>query len=47
MECIKEQPLFEIETFCNILHAFTVTFEQFNAPLLNFLKHVVYMLYPY
>ncbi len=30
---IKVQHLFEIEIFGNIL--FTVTFEQFNAPLLN------------
>ncbi len=26
---------FEIEIFCNILNVFTVTFDQFNAYLLN------------
>ncbi len=27
--------LFEIEIFCNIIHVFTVTFEQFNTTLSN------------
>ncbi len=27
--------LFEMETFCNIINVFTVTFDQFNASLLN------------
>jgi len=31
----KERDLFEIEIFCNIIHIFTVTFDQFNASLLN------------
>jgi len=31
----NEQHLFEIEVFCNIKHVFTVTFDQFNASLLN------------
>ncbi len=31
----KEQQLFEIEIFCNITNAFTVTFDQFYASLLN------------
>ncbi len=30
---LKEQHLFEIETFCNII--FAVTFDQFNASLLT------------
>ncbi len=31
----KEQHLFEIEIFCNIINVFTVTLHQFNAYLLN------------
>jgi len=31
----KKQPLFEIEIFVNIIKVFTVTFDQFNAYLLN------------
>jgi len=31
----KEQHLFEIEVFCNIISVFTFTFDQFNAFLLN------------
>ncbi len=31
----KQQHLFEIETYCNILHDYTVTFDQFNVPLFN------------
>jgi len=27
--------LFEIEIFCNIINAFTLTFEQFNVSFLN------------
>ncbi len=34
-ESSKEQHLFEVEIFCNIIHVFTVTFDQFNASLLN------------
>jgi len=34
-ESSKEQHLFEIKVFCNILNDFTNTFEQLNAPLLN------------
>ncbi len=33
--CSKEQHLFEIATFCYIVYVFTVTFDQFNASLLN------------
>ncbi len=35
VESWKEQHLFESEIFCNIINAFTVTFDQFNASLLN------------
>ncbi len=31
----KEQHLFQIEIFCNILNVFTVTFDRFNVYLLN------------
>ncbi len=31
----KEQHLFEIEIFCNIINVFTDTFGQFNASILN------------
>ncbi len=31
----KQPHLFEIEVFCNIIHFLTVTFDQFNAILLN------------
>ncbi len=31
----KEQHLFEIEMFCNIIKIFTVTIDHFNATLLN------------
>ncbi len=31
----KEQYLFEIEMFCKMLNIFAVTFDQFNASLLN------------
>ncbi len=34
IESSKEQHLFEIEAFCNIINVFTVTFEQFNASTL-------------
>ncbi len=33
MESLKEQQLFELGIFCNIMHVFTVN--QFNASLLN------------
>ncbi len=36
----KEQHLFEIEIFCNIINAFTVTFDQFNVSLMNKSIHV-------
>ncbi len=29
----KKQRLFEIETFCNIINVFTVTFNQYNVSL--------------
>ncbi len=35
MQSSKEQHLFEIEIFCNIINVFTATFDQFNASLLN------------
>jgi len=35
LENSKEQHLFEIENFCNIINEFTVTFDQFNASLLG------------
>ncbi len=31
----KEYHLFEVEMVCNIINVFTVTFDQFNASLLN------------
>ncbi len=34
IESSKEQHLFEIETFWNIINVFTVTFDQFNASLM-------------
>ncbi len=35
IESSKEQHLFEIEIFCNVINVFTITFDQFNASLLN------------
>ncbi len=35
IESSKEKHLFEIEIFCYIINAFTVTFDQFNESLLN------------
>ncbi len=32
---LKKQHLFKTEIFCNIKNVFTVTFDQFNASLLN------------
>ncbi len=34
-ESSKEQHLFEIDIFCNIVHVFTVTFDQLTASLLE------------
>ncbi len=34
-ESSKEQHLFEIEIFSNIINVFAVTFDQFNASLMN------------
>jgi len=34
MESLKEQYLFQIEKFCNIINIFTVNFDQFNAKVL-------------
>ncbi len=34
MEGTKEQRMFELEIFCNIINVF-VTFDQFNSSLLN------------
>jgi len=42
---LKEQHLFEIEIFCNIINVFTFTFNQFNAPLLN--KSINFFVFPY
>ncbi len=41
IESSKEQHLFEIENFCNIINVFTVTFDQFIKKLLKcyFSKH--------
>ncbi len=35
IESSKEQHLFEIEIFCNIINVFTGTFDQLNASLIN------------
>ncbi len=35
IESSKEQHLFQIEIFCDIINVFTVTFDQFNASLMN------------
>ncbi len=37
---MHEQPLSEIEVFCNIFKVFTDTLDQFNASLMN--KSIVY-----
>jgi len=45
IESSKEQHLFEIEIYCNIINYFTVTFDQFNAinkmiiKSINFFEH--------
>ncbi len=36
----KEWHLFEVEIVCNIINVFTVTFDQFNASLLNKVNHL-------
>ncbi len=45
IERSKDQYLFEIEIFCNIINVLTVKFDQFNASLLNksinFLKNIL------
>ncbi len=41
-----EQHLFEIEIFCNIIHVFTVTFNQLNASLLNKSINFLFFLTP-
>ncbi len=43
-ESSKEQHLFETEIFCNITNVFIVTFDQFNAFLLN--KSINFLLTP-
>ncbi len=43
----KEQSIFEIEIFCNIIVTFTVTFDEFIASFMNINKYywtVVYLL---
>ncbi len=35
IESSKEQHFFKIEIFCYIINVFTVTFDQFNASLIN------------
>ncbi len=39
----KEQHLFEIETFCNNINAFTDTFDQLNASLMKKYTFYVYI----
>ncbi len=34
-ESSKEQHLFEVESLCNIVNVFNITFNQFNASLMN------------
>ncbi len=36
----KEQNLFEIDIFCNIINVFAVNFEQFNASKWIYLKKI-------
>ncbi len=40
---LKEQHLFKIEMFCNILHDVTVTFVQFNTSLVNTILKYIYI----
>ncbi len=35
IESSKEQHLFELKIFCNIINVFTVTFDHFNVPFLQ------------
>ncbi len=43
---LKEQHLFKIEMFCNILNDVTVTFDQFNTSLVNtILKYIFFLFY--
>jgi len=35
IESLKEQQLFEIEIFCNIINVFTITFDKWNTSLLK------------
>ncbi len=41
----KEQNLFEIEIFCNIINVFAVNFEQFNASKWIYLKKYLMVVY--
>ncbi len=41
MNSSKEQNLFETEILCNIIDIFTVSFDQFNASLLNIFFNIV------
>ncbi len=41
IESSKEQYLFKIDIFCNIINTFTITFDQFNAFLLNISLHFI------
>ncbi len=34
-ESLKKQHLFEIDIFCNVINVSTVTFDHFNASLIN------------
>ncbi len=40
IESSKEQRLLEIGIFCNIIKVFNVTFDQFNASLMNKIKRL-------
>ncbi len=43
---LKEQHLFKIEMFCNILNDVTVTFDKFNTSLVNtILKYIFFLFY--
>jgi len=42
----KEEHLFKIEIFCNIIHIFTITFGQLNVKNMNFFKKKKSLLTP-
>ncbi len=47
IENSKEQSLFEIYFFCDVINAFAVTFDQFNKSLLNQLFIFVFCIFFY